>query len=171
MRRTASVLFTIAVVLALSAPVASATPVASRAVTGTFEGTGAWELFVPQCPVIHQVFTGTYDPDQRYVRNGTYELDVCIDNPNEDFEWPITGTFEIVTGHGFSLRGTVAGVAIPNDNSGPILATLTVTESPGLRHPIRGTITIEGITDQSYPSPVGTSVEWGTFSADLRRGR
>jgi hypothetical protein len=96
-------------------------------------------------------------------------VDVCVDRPNATFEWPFSGTFEIVTGHGFSLRGTVTGAMTPNDNSGPIEATLTVTESMGLDHPLLGTITIDGISDQSFPAPPGTSVEDGTFSTDLRR--
>lgn len=167
MRRTARALVIVVMILAIGTPVASAEAVAaSRTITGTFEGTGVFETFGPLCPVIHEVFTGTYDPD-RSMRNGTYEVDVCIESPNQNFEWLFSGTFEIVTGYGFTLRGTVTGKVIPNDNSGPILATLTVTDSPGARVPLRGTITVDGITDQSFPAPPGTSVEDGTFAADI----
>jgi hypothetical protein len=169
MRRTETALVIIVLVLAIGTPAASADTVVVRVDTGTFAGTSTYEFGVPACPFIHQVFTGSYDPDRRTVRGGTYVVDVCVDQPNANFEWPFNGTFEIVTGHGFSLRGSVTGAQIPNDNSGPIVATLTVTESPGLRHPLRGTITIDGITDQSFPAPPGTSVEEGTFAADLHR--
>jgi hypothetical protein len=169
MRHAVRAVLTVVLALAVASPASAAVPVASGPITGSFEGTGAWEVFGPVCPVIHEVFTGTYEPDRPQDRSGTYEVDACIDNPNEDFEWPLYGTFEIVTGQGYRLVGTAAGAAIPNDNSGPILMTLTVTDSPGSPRPIRGTITIDGITDQSYPAPVGTSVEWGTFSADLHR--
>jgi hypothetical protein len=172
MRRAARAVFIVVMALTVTSPVTSAAPVASvvsGTITGTFEGTGVYETLGPVCPIIHEVFTGTYEPDRPQDRNGTYEVDVCIDNPNENFEWPLSGTFEIVTGQGYRLLGTATGVAIPNDISGPILVTLTVTDSPGSPRPVRGTITIDGITDQSYPAPVGTSVESGTFSADLHR--
>jgi hypothetical protein len=169
MRRTASALVVIVLVLAVGTPAATADPVVARVETGTFAGTSVYELFVSACPVIHQVFTGTYDPDRAGVRGGTYVANVCVEQPNADFEWLFSGTFEIVTGHGFSLQGTITGKQIPNDNSGPIEATLTVTESPGARHPLRGTITIAGISDQSFPAPPGTSVEEGTFTSDLHR--
>ena len=171
MRRAARLVCIVVLALTVTTPAASASPVVAGTVTGRFEGTGVYETRGPACPVIHQVFTGTYDADRPNVRNGTYEVDVCLETPGEGFEWPMTGTFEVVTGHGYSLRGTVVGVQIPNDLSGPILATLTVTESPGSPQPIRGTITIDGISDQSYPAPVGTSVESGTFRAELHRAR
>ena len=170
MRRTASALFILAMVLGSSTPAASGEEVmSSRQFTGSFEGTGVYETLGPVCPVVHEVFTGTYELDLAGVRGGTYTMDVCIDGPNDEFEWPFQGTFEIVTGQGFSLTGTAEGYVQPNDISGPIVATLTVTDSPGARPAIRGTITVDGITDQSSPpAPPGTSVERGTFGADLR---
>jgi hypothetical protein len=170
MRRIASALVIIVMALAIGTPAASAEAVVARVGTGTFDGTSVFELFVEECPFIHQVFTGTYDPDRRGVRGGTYEVDACVAQPNADFNYPFSGTFEIVTGHGHSLDGTVTGIFNPNMPIATVDATLTVTGSSGSRHPIRGTITITGTSDQFDPeAPESGSVDHGTFAADLRR--
>jgi hypothetical protein len=169
MRRTASALVIIVLVLAVSTPAASAGPALSGTQTGTFSGTSTYELFVPACPVIHQIFRGTYDPDRGGVPNGSYVADVCVDQPNADFAYPFSGTFVITTGQGFSLTGTVTGLQDTDDTILGLEATMVVTDSPGSRHPLRGTITVTGTSDQSFPAPPGTSVEAGTFAADIHR--
>jgi len=171
MRRTASALAIIILALAIGTPAASADAVVARVTTGSFDGTSIYELFVEECPFVHQVFTGTYDPDRRGVRGGTYEVDVCVDQPNADFNYPFSGGFEVVTGHGLSLTGTVTGLFNPNMPIATIDATLTMTGSHGSPRPVRGTITITGTSDQHDPeAPESGSVDRGTFSADLRRG-
>jgi hypothetical protein len=168
MRRTASALVIIVLVLAVGTPVASATPARSGTQTGTFTGTSTYELFVPACPVFHQVFRGTYDPDRGGTPNGSYVADVCVDQPNADFAYPFSGTFVITTGQGFELRGTVTGLQTTDEPIFGLEATMLVTDSPGSRYPLRGTITVAGTTDQS--GAPGTSVEHGTFAAELHRG-
>ena len=171
MRRTASALVIIVMVLAIGTPAASADAGVARVDTGSFDGTSLFELFGDQCPFMHQVFTGTYDPDRQGVRGGTYEVEVCFHNTDGGRTYPFDGVFEIVTGYGYSLRGTVTGVHNPNMPIATVDATLTVTTSPGARHPVRGTITITGFSDQFSPrAPESGSIDYGTFDADLRRG-
>ena len=169
MRRAASAIAVIVIVLAIGTPAASADTAVARVDTGSFDGTSVFELYGETCPFMHQVFTGTYDPDRPGVRGGSYEAEVCVHDVNGGFTYPFTGVFEVVTGYGYSLRGTVTGVHNPNMPIATVDATLTVTESPGSRRPVRGTITITGISNQYYPAPVGTSIDNGTFAADLHR--
>jgi hypothetical protein len=170
MRRIASALVIIVVVLAIATPAASADAGVARVDTGSFDGTSIFELFGDECPFMHQVFTGTYDPDRQGVRGGSYEVEVCVHDTDGGRTYPFDGVFEIVTGYGYSLRGTVTGHHNPNMPIATVDATLTVTESHGSRHPVRGAVTITGTSNQFYPAPVGTSIDTGTFTADLRRG-
>jgi hypothetical protein len=169
MRRIVSALFLIALVLGFSTPVASAEEARTRPLTGTFEGGGVYQPKDPaRCPDSIIQYTGTYELD-RGGRGGTYTMDMCMDLP-VDFKWAVYGTFEIVTGQGFSLTGTAEGYLDINDVSGPMVVTLTVTDSPGARRPIRGTIAVDGFTEIDWTRPPDTN-ESGTFRADLRRGR
>lgn len=144
-------------------------PPAGTHVSGSFSGTSTW-AFGPPCVFAHQVFTGTYDPDRPGIADGTYSLEVCVEYPADPAEpgFETTGTFVVTTGGGGTLTGTVSGLTIPTGTAILDLdLTLTVTHSSGTGRPIRGTIAAVGTTDQSGGNP--TTVEEGTFTADLRR--
>jgi hypothetical protein len=178
MRRTASALVVLAVSLVLWVTPASASPVHGRPghppgpeLTGTFSGTSTYEFSQdPTCTFVLEQYTGTYDPDRRGVPGGTYTLDVCI-TLGDPRGLGVFGRFEVSGRHGFILSGTVDGFldssVVPS--AFELNVTLTVTDSQAPGRPIRGTITAVGI--RTEPGGFGTSVESGTFTADLHRVR
>jgi hypothetical protein len=141
--------------------------------TGTFASTSTWRWSLPACPTITQNFSGTYDPDRRGVSGGTFTMATCVELPTGGDAFPMTGTFEVTSDRGVVLRGTLTGGTILTGAAALRLElTLTVTESSGGRRPIRGTISVVGTTVQT-PDPgniSGTSVDSGTFTADLHFG-
>jgi hypothetical protein len=172
MRRIASMLVVVSVSLVAWAAPASAGPAPSerpgRELTGTFSGTSTYQFSQdPACNFVLEQYTGTYDPDRRGAPGGTYSMDVCV---SLGAGFGVDGTFVVSTPR-LTLSGTVAGTltSLP-DNSGLTLdVTLTVTDSEGPGRPVRGTITAVGI--RTEPGGFGTSVESGTFTADLHRTR
>jgi hypothetical protein len=183
MRRTATVLL-----IVLTGMVASSSPVLAapsgpgpagrpwpHRLTGTFASTSTWSWGSSPCPTITQDFSGTFDPDRPGVGGGTYTMATCVDLPTEGSAFPMTGTFEVATDDGIVLRGTMTGTTLLTGSLAlPVEFTLTVTESSGARRPIRGTISAVGTSVQT-PDPAnparGTSIDSGTFTADLRPGR
>jgi hypothetical protein len=131
------------------------------ALTGSFEGSGGYELGT-RCTFAWEVITGTFDDPRRPGADGTFTLDYCVLLPS------IAGTFTIDTTSGITLSGTLAGTITLDPAGSPVELTLTVHESSGARRPITGTITLTGIRTQPGPY-LATMV--GTFAADLRTGR
>jgi hypothetical protein len=173
MRRTATALAVLATSLVLWTTPASGSPAPperpGHELTGTFTGTSTYEFSSdPACNFVLEQYTGTYDPDRRGVRGGTYSMDVCI-SLGAPHGFGVDGTF-VVAGPRTTLSGTVAGALTPLPDGGGLGldVTLTVTDSRGPGRPIRGTITATGI--RTEPA-LGTSVESGTFTADLHRTR
>jgi len=175
MRRAVSTLVVVAVSILVWVAPASGSPAPperpGHELTGTFSGTSTYEFSQdPACNFVLEKYTGTYDPDRRGVPGGTYSMDVCI-----SFGAPqgfgVDGTF-VVSSPRLTLSGTVHGAltSLP-DNSGLALdVTLTVTDSQAPGRPIRGTITATGIRTEPGGG-IGSSVESGTFTADLHRIR
>jgi hypothetical protein len=132
-------------------------------VSGDLSATGTWD-FDESCGFVHEIFTGAYDPRRHGVGDGTFTLDLCVSGSATD--WIVSGSFEVVTTGGVTLRGTAEGTYTITGTSGlPVDLALTVTESVGAPRPVRGTITVSGTrTEPGFM----LSEMVGTFRARLR---
>lgn len=170
MRRAILLTFAVLASITLVAPPASADGPRDRghhrqpmARSGSFEGTGVWELGTV-CPFAWEVVTGTFDDLRRPGADGTFTLDYCV-----AFDFPIAGTFTVDTTSGITLSGTLVGGITLDPAGSPIEFTLTVLESAGTRRPVSGTISLTGIRTEPGTGG-GTSTIVGTFRTDLRTG-
>ena len=132
-------------------------------VSGDLSATGTYD-FDASCGFAHEIFTGTYDPRRHGVGDGTFLLDLCVSGSATD--WIVSGSFEVVTAKGVTLRGTAEGTyTITGTSELPVDLTLTVTESVGAPRPVRGTITVSGT--RTEPGFMMSELV-GTFRARLR---
>jgi hypothetical protein len=132
--------------------------------SGSFEGTGAWELGTV-CPFAWEVVTGTFDDLRRPGTDGSFTLDYCV-----AFDFSMAGTFAVEATSGITLSGTLAGRITLDPAGSPVELTLTVLESTGARRPISGTISLTGV--RTEPGTGGnSSMIVGTFATELRTRR
>ena len=171
MRRAMLLMLAVLATITLITPPASADEPHDRgrhgppmARSGSFEGTGAWELGTV-CPFAWEVVTGTFEDLRRPGTDGTFTLDYCV-----AFDFSMAGTFTVEATSGITLSGTLAGRITLEPAGSPVELTLTVLESTGARRPVSGTISLTGIRTEPATGGYSSTIV-GTFATELRTGR
>ena len=128
---------------------------------GEFLGGSSHQAGEPCGGVAVLDFAGYFSVPDKPQCDGVYDVDVCVTLIPPSGPWTLSGDFEIITGNGVRLYGSVSGVT-DFDNPWIDPFTLTVERSTGERRPVRGTIRVVSTYGGIY-----TDRHEGTFTTAL----